>query len=70
MAQPRGNTDCLIRGDTLRNHRKLPELGVRFAEQGLQTAQRYAWPSVAERVLEIYELARERFTVSSRHEYE
>ncbi|MEZ4497793.1 MAG: glycosyltransferase family 4 protein [Thermomicrobiales bacterium] len=47
-----------------------PELGVRFAEQGLQTAQRYAWPSVAERVLEIYELARERFAVSSRHEYE
>jgi len=47
-----------------------PELAARFAERGLQTAQQYAWPSVARRVLETYDAARERFAVSSRHEYE
>jgi phosphatidylinositol alpha-mannosyltransferase len=47
-----------------------PELGQQCAARGLITAQKYAWPSVAKRVLESYETARERFAVSSRHEYE
>ncbi len=45
-----------------------PALGRRFAERGLQTAQQYAWPNVAKRVLDTYESARERFAVSSRRE--
>jgi phosphatidylinositol alpha-mannosyltransferase len=45
-----------------------PGLGHQFAERGLVTAQRYAWPNVAKRVLETYDTARERFAVSSRRD--
>lgn len=45
-----------------------PALGRKFAERGLQTAQQYAWPNVARRVLETYDAARERFAVSSRRD--
>ena len=40
----------------------------RVAEQGLKTAAHYAWPSVAKRVLQTYDAARERSLVSGRRD--
>lgn len=44
------------------------ELRAHYSERGLQTAQRYAWPSVAKRLLETYEAARERTLAGSRRD--
>jgi phosphatidylinositol alpha-mannosyltransferase len=44
------------------------ELRGQMAERGMQTATHYAWPSVAKRVLETYDAARERSLANNRRE--
>ena len=65
LAEPRDPTSIALAVVRLLSDDALKH---RVAEQGLKTAAHYAWPSVAKRVLQTYEVARERSLVSGRRD--
>jgi glycosyltransferase involved in cell wall biosynthesis len=65
LAEPRNATSIALAIVRLLSDDALKR---RVAEQGLKTAAHYAWPSVAKRVLQTYDAARERSLVSGRRD--